>query len=197
MEFTVPRTYQVYDLTIAANSEVVINVQAEFFNVLDTSATDFLLALDMGIFNYAKKGHKARLPDGGMFKAIRLRNPSGASITVKIAAGFGDLIDSETQVSGFISLTVPSGLPSTPDVSINAASTIQVLAVNLNRKEAMISNLATNTQTMRISDSFTGAAQGTPVAPGQTITIEATAAIWAYNPGGVAESLAAVEIVAA
>lgn len=89
-----------------------------------------------------------------------------------------------------VSISTPTTLDSIADVSLVLAVTTQILAADATRKEAIISNLAGNTQTFRIGDSGAAAANGTPLPPGATIILETTAEIHGFNPGAVSESVA-------
>ena len=81
-----------------------------------------------------------------------------------------------------ISLSKASGLITVADVNVNAATGI-VLAVNLNRKAAFISNLLANPNAIRVGDVNTGAARGPEVAIGATGIVSSTAAIYVYSAG--------------
>ena len=78
------------------------------------------------------------------------------------------------------------------DVSLSGGeegATTQIVEANANRLCVIITNLATNTQTFRIGDADAGASRGIELAPGESIEIETTAAVYGYNPGGSAESV--------
>jgi len=70
------------------------------------------------------------------------------------------------------------------------AATTQILAANAARRVAYITNLLGNVQTLRVGDAAAAAARGTPLAPGDTITIETTEAIYAYKPVAGNENVA-------
>jgi hypothetical protein len=53
-----------------------------------------------------------------------------------------------------------------------------------------ITNLLGNPETLRIGDAAAAAARGTPLTPGDTMTIETTEAVYAWNPGGAAQDIA-------
>ena len=76
------------------------------------------------------------------------------------------------------------------DVSIAATSTDEVLAADSTRREAIITNLSGNVETLRVGDSGAGATNGTPLSPGSTLILATTAVIHAHNPGAAAQSVA-------
>ena len=75
------------------------------------------------------------------------------------------------------------------DVSLAAGTTTQIVGADADRLCIIIANLATNTQTFRIGNASTSASTGIELAPGESIEIETTAAVYGYNPGGSAESV--------
>jgi hypothetical protein len=85
-----------------------------------------------------------------------------------------------------------SVLNSAVDVSLAATSTTQILGALGSRICALISNLASNTETFRIGDASAGATRGIELASGESISIETTEAIYGYNPGASAESVSVI-----
>ena len=189
------RTYQVFEnMTIAADGEETINVTGEFFTILASSLLSFQIGFDEGPLNFAKSGHAGRLPAGDQFSSVRFKNTDGANpLVVTFAAGFGDLVDNETQLTGAVTVNVPVGLSSTADVALAAAAKTLILAADIGRVEALITNLAGNVATLRIGDVNAAAARGVELAPGQTITLETEGAIYAWNPGAI-QSVAVIEV---
>lgn len=93
-----------------------------------------------------------------------------------------------------VAFTRSNTLTDTADVALGAGARTAILAANLTRRRAIITNLAAGAATIRVGNSATvAAARGTPVLPGETIVLETTAAISAWNPGGVAQSVAVLE----
>lgn len=103
---------------------------------------------------------------------------TSADQTLKVAVGFGSVELTATNVL----ITQPTVIDTVADVALGAATPTQVLAADSTRRAALISNLSGNASLIRVGDSNTAAARGAEVAPGQTITIEGTEAIWAYSP---------------
>jgi hypothetical protein len=83
---------------------------------------------------------------------------------------------------------------SVADYSVPATTTANIASALAGQKSIIISNLASNTQTMRIGDSSTGATRGQPLAPGETLILDTSDDIYAYNPGGSAESLSLIRL---
>lgn len=87
-----------------------------------------------------------------------------------------------------INITKATVLDTVADVALGAAATTQILAANADRRKAIITNLAANVSIFRIGDAAAAAARGVELAPGETLEIETTEAIYGYNPG-VAQSV--------
>jgi hypothetical protein len=85
-----------------------------------------------------------------------------------------------------------SVLNSVADVTLAATATTQILPGLASRLCALISNKVGNTQTFRIGDASAGATRGVELAPGGSISIETTEAIYGYNPGGAGEDVGAI-----
>lgn len=102
------------------------------------------------------------------------------------------------RLTGSISSTIASGttLDSVADVSVNATTTTQVAAANANQKSVTIKNLSNNTAAFRIGDIGAGAANGHELNPGESITIETTAAVYGYNSHSGAQSVSVVSVQA-
>ena len=81
-------------------------------------------------------------------------------------------------------LSIPAGQFLTgADVTVTAGATVQILGADSFRLSSTIGNLHSNTEVLRIGDSTCDATHGLELAPGEQITIESGAAVYAYNPG--------------
>lgn len=126
---------------------------------------------------------------GMRFSRFYISHPAqaGQTLTLYYAVDDEGRFDVKNPALQFteIEVTKATVLNTAADVTIVAAApAAQILAANANRRSAIIGSLATNVNTARIGDAATGAAQGAELAPGESITVEATEAIFAYNPAG-------------
>jgi len=74
------------------------------------------------------------------------------------------------------------------DVALSAAGVTLIAATDTTRRALHITNLSGNASTIRVGgNTTTSATRGTPIAPGQTFTIQHAAGdnIYAYNPGAI------------
>jgi hypothetical protein len=73
---------------------------------------------------------------------------------------------------------------------VAAAAAAQVIAANTSRMSVQITSLSTNTQVVRVGDSNVGASRGDVLNPGESISYDTTAAIFAYTGAGADQTLA-------
>lgn len=81
------------------------------------------------------------------------------------------------------------------DDPVAVGATETVLAARATRRVAMITSLAANTGDVRVGEvGSVAAANGTPLRPGETLTLEVTAAIAIHNPTAAIQTFALAEI---
>ena len=119
---------------------------------------------------------------------------SAAAQTIKLTVGAGRAYNDATSGNVTATLVKPTTLSDTADVALAAAATTLILAASATRRTATITNLASNTKTFRIGAATAGAGRGAPLAPGASIEIEGTAAVYGYNPAGAIESVAVLTV---
>lgn len=146
------------------------------------------------------------------FDQFIITNISGANNTVRAFYGPGDYdppadratvtVDDSDPISvdlasGSVTLNqsnVSNGATSKPDVSVGAGATAAVVTASTSNVRVRVTNLAENSEVMRIGlHNGVGAANGTPLEPGTTLEFNTQAGVWVHNPGAGAESVA-VEI---
>lgn len=95
-----------------------------------------------------------------------------------------------------VGLISPDGFTAAADVAINAGAQSLVIAAaaGISRRYVIIKNLSANAAAFRIGPNTAAAAVGHEVGPGEAITLETTAAIYAYNLGAAPQSLSVVTI---
>lgn len=129
------------------------------------------------------EGETAALNDGEyvrfdkVFKEFYLKDESGSQNDTTLAIGKGDA----GKYGGSVSIDNPQKLLDVTDVTVTASTATVVLASNSKRHKAIITSLASNSNITRIGSSSVSASRGTPISPGDTITLETQGAIYAYN----------------
>jgi hypothetical protein len=137
-------------------------------------------------------GIELPVPEG--FDRVQFQNDGAADVDLVVAFSAAGVRDDRISVNGNITLGSDTGLSSTADESVAATTTELVLAANGDRRAAVLKNPATNSDRFRVGDANTGATQGISLEPGEGVTLETSAAIYAYNAGASAQDIELLEI---
>ncbi len=93
------RTHRTYDITVPAGGEVALHVAGQFVTCITSSETDFRLGLDEEAESLFFQGAHVGVEKEQQFRSVRVRNPSGAALTVTLIIGFGEFKDSRLSIS--------------------------------------------------------------------------------------------------
>ncbi len=126
-----------------------------------------------------------------VYQTLILKNEGAAAITGELVLGDGDYRDG--QVTGTVSLS-SGGIATEPDASIPDTTATVVIAADTLRREAIIQSSPSNVSNIRIGDASVGAAQGLILAPGGSVSLETSGAIYAYHAAGIAQTLQILEV---
>lgn len=183
-----PRRYSTFDVTLAAGESFMLERAGNAVRCLEATAA-FEVGIDDEPPGKMEKG--IGFEGGDTFSRLRLTNTSLGVNFIRVAVALGNINDGRLTFGGGLSVTIPpiAAVASLADVSIAATSTVQVVAADGTRRAVIVGNKKNNTQTMRIGDAGANAAEGFELAPGEKVELEIIAALYAYNPGAVAESL--------
>jgi len=148
----------------------------------------------------AKVKFNERVGDGFLFKEgsfiagigfsrlfITASAQAGESITLMYAVETDEIrIINPAEQQNDVDLIKGSDFQGVADVTLGAAGATTIISADSTRRSAFITNLSGNAATIRVGGvGSVGAAQGTPVAPGETLTLsDCTDGVAAYNPGG-------------
>ena len=187
-----PPNYVTREYVIPANGTVEGYREASFMTCLEATA-----AFSLKIDNAAKFDFEAGLGIvfDGTFTRYELINETGTDITVKLAIGRGNVRDARLVISGTLSTqsTVPDTLTTGAAVSALNAATTSVIAANTSRVEALVVNAGAATIYIG-GNAAAAAAEGLPLAAGQSLTLNTTAAIYARNDTGAAVAVSVAEV---
>lgn len=174
-----------YKFSFTGAGESRRDISGNFFHIID-APTDVEIEFNR---NGRKLARATGMGGSALYDSVTIH--STVAQTVTVALGFGTSFDSRSTVNANVTATIQEGntRTSTPDVSLPASATNQVLAADLTRLTAIIENLST-TVTLRIGGVATGAASGNTLSPGEKIVLDGTAAILAHNPDAGAVSVA-------
>jgi hypothetical protein len=125
------------------------------------------------------------------FEFVRLSWAAQPNITAFVLvdddrAGEGVEADAPAAVLGgsvtISSLVSPTGIASAPDVSCAAGAQTPLVASNASTRAVLIKNLADNPREIRVGDAGAAAAEGVALYPGETLRVQTSAALFAWNP---------------
>lgn len=180
-----------YTFKVPVGENLILQVVGDYVRVESASVTLIIEEPAAGQVVYLEQGDDARLK---RFVNLYLRHDDGAAQTVTISIGDGTQ-KSSARVGGSISTSKATRFNSVADASVAGSTVTLLLADDSPRREAIITSLDTNTENIRIGDSLVGAARGTPLAPGMSITINSTGAIYAFHSGAAAQNVAITAIL--
>jgi len=187
-------SYQVHGLTLAAGEWVQLDITGEYIGCIKSNAA-FKVGADDNTPQPMEQGLTFRTVAGESFTSIQILNTSASSNSIELAVGEGQITDARLSLTADLTLSANNGISDLIDISIAAGVSAQVAAVNLNRREILIQNLSGNTSLFRVGATTAASARGVELMPGQTLTLETTAEIWAFNSDAGAQSLAVVEVL--
>jgi hypothetical protein len=188
------RTHRSYTSTLAANEELTLQVPGRQVVCLASTGTFSIKLGDEGAFGDFAAGLTRTLADADSdFGAVRIRDTSGASNTIQLSIGFGDVRDSRLNLTAPIDINGADTIVTAVDVSAADEATTQIVAASSGRFGVELTNLST-TVTLRIGDSNAAAGRGVELAPGETRLIRTSAALFAYNPSGAAVDVGVMEL---
>ena len=180
-----------------ARSEAEIAMTGSFIWVRE--ATDNATEITVKFNSQAGPGivfQKGMVISGPEFSKIYLTHAAQANKSITLVYGIQPTISLENPAIALASVTVSAPVASAnnfksiADVTLIGLATTLILAANLNRIEAIITNLAANAQTMRIGDAGAAAAEGIELAPGQTLILTTTDEIRGFKPVAGNENVA-------
>ncbi len=119
------------------------------------------------------------------FDSIVIVDESGAANTIELYIGYGDFQKPVPDIVN-VALTVPASRDVTTiadkiNIDIGAAGKEQLAAINLDRTRAVITADAGNAEIIRVGDTNVDTDRGIPLAAGESLSFESTAAIFACS----------------
>ena len=113
------------------------------------------------------------------YDRIEILNENAVAIDIDVIFGDGDYVRPLPDlVNVAIALAGSNALDTIADVAMTDANETEILPANLNRVRAIIGAPDTNDVILRIGDVDITATRGQQLKPGETISIESTAAIY-------------------
>lgn len=165
-------------VTLAAGIPKRFDYDGDYFHVLTAPVDDLEVRFDDGEPVPARESVGFRR----YYRSIELSSATGQAVLCFV--GFGSVSDgrASANVSTTVNISPGNTLNDGGDVVCPAVTATQLLAADPDRLYALLKNGSANTITVRIGTADVGAADGTPLEPGETLPLATTAAIYAYNP---------------
>lgn len=189
-------TYAVRRFTIQPGETVQTVRDAGFVTCLNSSGM-FKIAFNDGPMNDFEAGLTYR-PESG-FERIALHNSGISPVTVRLGFGKGNIADSRVTIGDGDMLSAREPTPDrlvtdAPVTAVDGAAN-QIAASDPLRREIMVVSPASAAGAVYIGgDPAAVAGQGIPVLPGQSLTLQTTAAIYARNDTGAPVALHVAEM---
>lgn len=180
--------YKVVDLSMEAGERVTLPVTAAAVTVLGADAA-FEIGFDKGDTYHLEAGLEV-VTEG--FSEVHLQNSQPSENTLRLAFSIKGVRDARLTVSSSLSIAGASLISDVADVTLTAAVATLVAAAKTSRKSVLVTNLANNAKAVRVGSANVGASRGIEVSPGQTATLDTTAAVYAYCE--TAQALAVLEL---
>lgn len=170
-----------YKFTLAAGQERSLNVQGNWFHVLDAVGT-VGIRFDEGVLIERSQGQ------GGSRSYSRVLVSSPIAQTVILSLGVGQETDARASFTGTVNTTIePSNtiLPKA-EVTIAAGATVILAAANANRKELRLGVKSSEANGVYIGNVSVGAlTPGGYIEEGSVEYVGTEAAVYGYNAGAV------------
>lgn len=166
-----------YKFTLAAGQERSLNVQGNWFHVLDAVGV-VGIRFDEGSLIERSQGQ------GGSRTYSRVLVSSPIAQTVTLSLGVGRETDARATVNANISTTIEGGNDNAhkPNVTVTAGNAVQLLPANNNRKSIRVSLASTEAGSIMLGKSGITANNGGLLEVGDTDYIDTEGALYAFNP---------------
>lgn len=168
-----------YKFTLAAGQERSLNVEGDWFHVLEADGT-IKIRFDDGVQINRGQGQ------GGSRSYKRVNVQSSTAQTVTLSLGYGVETDARATVDATINTTIAPSNTINPkaEVTIGAGATVLLINANVNRKELRIGVKSSEANGVYIGDNTVGAAApGGYVEEGAIEYIATESAVYGYNAG--------------
>lgn len=178
-----------YTFSLAAGVPQSVNVEGDYLHVL--KATDeVLIRFD--------EGKQQELDRGVGMRAYysRVEVLSITAQTVTLMLGFGHVADARANVNATVNTTIePANLNTElPEVSVPAGGSMKIADANADRKELRVSIKSTESGGVYLGSATVANNTGGWLEPGMVDYIATEGAVWAYNPGGTAVVVSALDL---
>ncbi len=181
-----------YALTFSGAGTQEVGAVGRFLRVLSAPSSGAFFSINGGTELFRQQGQSINLDSE--FDRVRVR--STVAQTVRFTVSDIPQDDNSQELVATVTATIAAGdtLTSTADQSVVAASASQVIAGRADRLTVTIKNLASNAAPIRVGDASVTATRGHELAPGESVTLSTTSAVFVYNTHAAAQSVSILEV---
>lgn len=172
------RGMRAYVVTLSAGVERKLNVEGDYFHILEADAA-VQLSFDEDKYLTLARGV------GGSFTYESIRFLSDTSQSVTVVLGFGTFADYRATVNATVNSTIEPATQNTelPEVTVPAGNSAKIADANADRKELRVSIKSTAPGGVYLGSATIANHTGGWLEPGMVDYIATEAEVWAYNPG--------------
>lgn len=183
------RNMRAYPLTLSAGVERKLNVEGDYFHVLE-AADPVQLSFDEDKYLTLARGV------GGSFSYESIRFLSDTSQTITIVLGFGTFADYRASVNATVNTTIaPANLNSElPEVTVPAGNSAKLADANADRKELRVAIKSSEPGGVYLGSATVADNTGGWLEPGMVDYVATEAEVWAFNPGASAVIISALDL---
>jgi hypothetical protein len=192
--------FQVISLTLdAARGDEEIIFSGNFVWAYDASDLEAVVNIKFNNqLSTALPFYRGQVVKGQPFSRLFITHDAQAGKTIEllVVRQSGEFsIENPGSLFNAVTVTKASNAWSGADVTIvAAAASAVILAADATRVSAIVTALSTNTQEVRIGLNIAAtAAKGIPLSPGESVSIDGTAAIYGYTGAG-ADQVVAISV---
>lgn len=178
----VPNTslFRMYSATLTNGQSRTFTTPGNFFMYYSgDGALDVVLNLSNKFLSLVP-GVSLKFSKQQMFDDVTITNTSGATQTVQVVIGFGEMVDIRSLVT--VNQTPSDTVSTTADVTVASTATL-ISGADSSRREIIIAVDIGASNGIRVGDSGVTATDGLYVGIGQSVSLNTSAAVYGIRDG--------------
>ncbi len=176
-------------------------IKSDLNEIADLNGRDTGIFRTFNAITITNTGVSAEVIEIRVSTARIIASDDGGTVEVSNAVTLEDSTPIKVEVTAQPAINVTASvatantIQSPLDVSLTAATASVISAANAARKELMIKNPSTNTASIRLGSATVAANKGFELAPGESVVLTTTAAVYGFSTPGESVSLSELEYV--
>jgi len=191
---SIQNPYKEFVMTIPAGAFTdPVRYNFDYFRLLDASGAGVEV-------QFGSSGETTTIVGPGIgykmpyvIQEVRFGNTSDSPVTIRFALAIGDISDDRLAFTGAIKTSVGTNFGAATDVAVPDSTATVVLSSDTTRRTAIITNLS-DSHSVRLKGGSGAVESGVIVYPNQTVFLDVTSVIYAYQESGSSVSLAVGDI---